>query len=164
MRRLIEHGLLRAVRLLSPEDAHELTIKALERGAYLAHGRGDDARLRVARLGLTFPNPIGVAAGFDKDARAYRAVLGMGVGFAEIGTVTPKPQAGNEKPRIFRLPEDRAVINRLGFNNQGHAAALARLQGRLPGIVGVNIGANKDATDRAADYALGVETVAPLAS
>ncbi len=164
MKRLIEHGLLRAVRLLQPEDAHELTIRALERGAYVAHAGADDPRLRVARCGLDFPNPVGVAAGFDKDARAYRAVLAMGAGFAEIGTVTPKPQAGNPKPRIFRLTEDCAVINRLGFNNQGHAAALARLQGQRPGIVGVNIGANKDAADRAADYASGVETFAPVAS
>ncbi len=164
MKRFVERGLLHAVRLLSPEDAHELTIRALELGAYVANRSADDPRLRVARFALAFPNPIGVAAGFDKDARAYRAVLAMGAGFAEIGTVTPKPQVGNSKPRIFRLPGDRAVINRLGFNNQGHAAALARLQGRLPGVVGVNIGANKDAADRAADYASGVEVFAPVAS
>jgi dihydroorotate dehydrogenase len=164
MKRLVEQGLLRAARLLPPEEAHNLAIAALERGGYVSSSRTGDACLRVERFGLTFPNPIGVAAGFDKDARAFRAVLGMGAGFAEIGTVTPKPQEGNKKPRVFRLTGERAVINRLGFNNQGHAAALARLQGRLPGIVGVNIGANKDAADRAADYALGVEMFAAVAS
>jgi dihydroorotate dehydrogenase len=113
---------------------------------------------------LTFPNPIGVAAGFDKDARAVRAVLDLGAGFAEVGTLTPKPQAGNPKPRMFRLSADHAVINRLGFNNGGHPAALRRLGGRLPGIVGVNIGVNKDSSDRAEDYAQGVATFSPVAS
>lgn len=164
MRHLVEQGLLRAARLLPPEEAHNLAIAALERGAHPRSTVASDSRLAAERFGIAFPNPIGVAAGFDKDARAFRAVLALGAGFAEIGTVTPKPQSGNPKPRVFRLTSERAVINRLGFNNQGHAAALARLQGRLPGVVGVNIGANKDATDRAADYALGVETFAPVAS
>ena len=107
--------------------------------------------------GLAFPNPLGIAAGFDKDARVVGAVLGMGLGFAEIGTVTPRPQQGNPRPRVFRLAGDRALINRLGFNNGGHAAALARLVRRPPrGIVGVNVGANKDAPDRAADYVEGI--------
>ena len=148
---------------LSPERAHAATIAALERGLIL-QAPPNDPRLRVVRLGLAFPNPVGVAAGFDKDARVYRAVLSMGAGFAEAGTLTPKPQSGNPRPRLFRLPADRAVINRLGFNNGGHAAAIARLRGRLPGIVGVNIGANKDAEDRAADYAEGVRAFASLAS
>lgn len=164
MKRLLEQSLLRAARLLPPEEAHSLAISALERGAYPSSPGGDDLRLRVERFGLAFPNPIGVAAGFDKDARAYRAVLALGAGFAEIGTVTPRPQSGNSKPRVFRLTSERAIINRLGFNNQGHGAALARLQGPLPGVVGVNIGANKDTADRAADYALGVETFAAVAS
>ena len=144
-----------------------MTISALERGAYVADARADAPRLRVERFGLSFPNPIGVAAGFDKDARAFRAVLAMGAGFAEIGTVTPKPQAGNPKPRIFRLPEDRAVINRLGFNNQGAAAAAARLARRRHrgGVVGVNIGKTKrvDEAEAIADYVTSTTQVAPVA-
>lgn len=163
MRRLVERVALGAVRGLAPEPAHRAVIAALEKGLYLSAGPGD-RRLGVERFGLRFPNPAGVAAGFDKDARAFKAVIGMGAGFAEVGTLTPKPQSGNPEPRLFRLPSDRAVINRLGFNNGGHGAALARLRGRLPGIVGVNIGANKDATDRAADYAQGVMTFAAVAS
>lgn len=151
--------------LLSPEDAHEATLKTLERGVHPRHDRAARTTLRVEALGLAFPNPLGIAAGFDKDARVPDAVLAMGCGFAEIGTVTPKPQPGNPKPRIFRLIEDRAVINRLGFNNGGHAAALVRLEKRAPaGIVGVNIGANKDAADRTADYVRGLETFNGVAS
>jgi len=111
------------------------------------------------------PNPVGIAAGFDKDARVPDAILRLGCGFAEIGTVTPLPQPGNPTPRIFRLPQDGAVINRLGFNNGGHAAALARLKRRPhAGVVGVNIGANKDSTDRIADYVRGIETFYDVAS
>jgi dihydroorotate dehydrogenase len=115
---------------------------------------------------LNFPNPIGLAAGFDKNAAATEAMLGFGFGFVEAGTVTPRPQEGNPKPRIFRLREDRAVINRLGFNNEGLQAArerLLRIQGR-PGIRGINIGANKDASDRVADYVTGLKELGPLAS
>ena len=124
-------------------------------------------------MGLDFPNPIGIAAGFDKDSRVPDAVLAIGCGFAEIGTVTPRPQAGNPRPRVFRLIQDRALINRLGFNNEGHAAALARLQQRATrsatgggtrGIVGVNVGANKDAADRSADFCAGIETFNAVAS
>ncbi len=151
--------------MLQPEDAHEATLKALERGVHPRHAGGGRPELTVSALGLAFPNPVGVAAGFDKDARVPDAVLAIGCGFAEIGTVTPLPQSGNPKPRVFRLIEDRAVINRLGFNNGGHAAALARLQRRpARGIVGVNIGANKDATDRAADYVRGLEAFNAVAS
>ncbi len=159
-------GLARPVLFaLSPEDAHELTIKTLERGLYRRQNGGDAASLAVSVGGLTFPNPVGIAAGFDKDARVPDAVLGLGCGFAEIGTVTPLAQAGNPKPRVFRLVEDNAVINRLGFNNQGHAAARARLAARTPhGIVGVNIGANKDASDRTADYVAGLDRFYDLAS
>jgi dihydroorotate dehydrogenase len=115
--------------------------------------------------GLAVPNPLGIAAGFDKDARVPDAILRLGCGFAEIGTVTPLPQSGNPTPRVFRLPGDHAVINRLGFNNGGHAAALARLQRRArAGIIGVNIGANKDAADRVADYVRGLETFYDVAS
>ena len=116
-------------------------------------------------MGVDFPNPLGVAPGFDKDARVPDAILGMGFGYAEIGTVTPLPQEGNPRPRVFRLLQDRALINRLGFNNSGHAAALARLNRRRPaGVVGVNVGANKDATDWTADYVAGVRTFYDVAS
>jgi dihydroorotate dehydrogenase len=143
---------------LPPEEAHELTLKSLEAGVHPRDGGAPDARLAITVAGLAFPNPIGIAAGFDKDARVPDAVLAMGCGFAEVGTVTPLPQAGNPKPRVFRLVENGALINRLGFNNAGHAAALARLEKRAAnGIVGVNIGANKDATDRVADYESGLE-------
>ncbi len=125
----------------------------------------DDARLQVSAFGLNFPNPIGVAAGFDKNAEVPDAVLGLGFGFAEVGTITPQPQPGNPRPRVFRLLEDEAVINRLGFNNEGFDAAIRRLSRRTRnGIVGVNVGANKDAADRIADYAAGVEAFAPYAS
>lgn len=146
-----------------PERAHRLTIAALK----LLPGRAGlaaDPALSVELAGLTFPSPIGLAAGFDKDAEVPDAMLGLGFGFVEVGTITPLPQAGNPKPRLFRLSEDEAVINRMGFNNQGQAAALARLAARKRrGIVGVNIGANKDAADRIADYARGVATMAPVA-
>ena len=124
----------------------------------------DDARLKVRALGLDFPNPIGLAAGFDKDVEVPNAMLKLGFGFVECGTVTPKPQVGNPRPRLFRLAEDGAVINRMGFNNRGMAAAAARLAARRKtGIVGINIGANKDSSDRIADYAQGFERLAPLA-
>jgi dihydroorotate dehydrogenase len=149
---------------LDAERAHRLTVAALKR---LPPGRpaARDEALSVALAGLTFPNPIGLAAGFDKDAEAFRQMLGFGFGFVEVGTVTPLPQAGNPKPRLFRLAKDRAVINRLGFNNRGQAAALARLEtrDRRAGIVGVNIGANKDSADRIADYAAGVRAMLGVA-
>jgi dihydroorotate dehydrogenase len=142
---------------LDPEWAHELTLRSLEVGIRPRGAERDDSRLTASLWGLTFANPLGIAAGFDKDARAIPAVLGMGLGYAEVGTLTPRPQAGNPRPRIFRLNADHAVINRLGFNNGGHAAALARLVRDPPrGIVGVNVGANKDAPDRAADYVEGI--------
>jgi dihydroorotate dehydrogenase len=161
------YGLARpALFALGPEDAHEATLKALEAGLYPRPISADDPVLRQTVFGLDLPNPVGIAAGFDKDARVPRAVLGMGCGFAEIGTVTPKPQPGNPTPRIFRLTEDRALINRLGFNNGGHAAARARLEKweESGGIVGVNIGANKDSGDRVDDYVKGLEAFAPVAS
>jgi dihydroorotate dehydrogenase len=149
---------------LDPEQAHELTLRSLEAGIYPRTG-SDDARLGVSVWRLNMPNPLGIAAGFDKDARVPDAILNMGFGHAEIGTVTPKPQEGNPRPRVFRLVSDQALINRLGFNNQGHAAALARLQRRrLAGVVGVNVGANKDAADRTADYVAGVRTLYDVAS
>jgi dihydroorotate dehydrogenase len=150
---------------LEPETAHELTLRALELGVYPRCAAASSPVLEIPLWGERFPNPIGIAAGFDKDARVPDAVLGIGFGFAEIGTTTPRPQPGNPAPRVFRLLSDRAVINRLGFNNAGHAAALRRLLARpRRGIVGVNIGANKESPDRAADYVAGIETFYGVAS
>jgi dihydroorotate dehydrogenase len=151
---------------LDAETAHQTTLKALKAGLYPHQLTPDDPRLAVTVAGLSFPNPLGIAAGFDKNAEVPDAMLRMGFGFAEIGTVTPRAQTGNARPRVFRLVHDRGVINRLGFNNEGHEAALARLTARRgrTGIVGVNIGANKDTVDRAADYVLGVERFAAVAS
>ncbi|HEX8307741.1 MAG TPA: quinone-dependent dihydroorotate dehydrogenase [Allosphingosinicella sp.] len=147
---------------LDAERAHRLTIRALKT---LAPGKParEDARLAVRIAGLDFPNPVGLAAGFDKDAEVHGQMLGFGFGFVEVGTLTPKPQAGNPRPRLFRLAEDRAVIIRMGFNNGGFEAAKRRLSGRRRGIVGVNVGANKDSADRIADYAAGVREMAPFA-
>jgi dihydroorotate dehydrogenase len=148
-----------------PEHAHELTLKSLEAGIYPRAAAPDDERLALSLWGLAFANPLGMAAGFDKDARVADQLLGMGLGATEIGTVTPKPQLGNPRPRVFRLVQDGALINRLGFNNAGHAAALARLVRRPSrGIVGVNVGANKDAADRAADYVAGLRCFYDVAS
>jgi dihydroorotate dehydrogenase len=147
---------------LDAEQAHGLTIQAL---GNLPARRAPrfDTRLGTTVVGLHFPSPVGLAAGFDKDARAANAMLGLGFGFVEVGTLTPLSQAGNPKPRLFRLVEDRAVINRMGFNNGGQASAFERLTRPRQGIVGVNIGANKDAADRIADYATGVRVMAPVA-
>ena len=155
-----------ALLAFDPERAHQMSIQALEKGLYPRDTTPDDPRLSVTVAGLRFPNPIGIAAGFDKDARVPDAVLGMGCGFAEIGTVTPRPQSGNPQPRVFRLIRDRAVINRLGFNNEGHEAALRRLEERRQrgGIVGVNIGANKDSEDRTGDYLAGLDAFYAVAS
>ena len=150
---------------LDPEQAHELTIKSLEAGIYPRPSQPDEPCLGVRIWDVMFPNPFGIAAGFDKDARVPAAVIGMGFGHAEIGTVTPLPQAGNPRPRIFRLIKDKALINRLGFNNRGHAAALDRLKARpRGGVVGVNVGANKDATDRVVDYEAGITAFYDVAS
>ena len=149
---------------LEAEHAHRMTIEGLKVLAPLPAPR-HDSRLALTVAGIDFPNPIGLAAGVDKDAEVPDAFLALGFGFVEVGTLTPLAQAGNPRPRLFRLAEDRAVINRMGFNNRGQAAALARLERRAgrPGIVGVNVGANKDAADRIADYATGVRTMAPHA-
>ncbi|MBZ9674635.1 quinone-dependent dihydroorotate dehydrogenase [Mesorhizobium sp. ES1-1] len=149
-----------------PETAHGLSIAALRCGLPVAGRPIRDDRLKVSLCSIDFPNPLGMAAGYDKNAEVPDALLGLGFGFAEVGTVTPLPQAGNPKPRIFRLTADEAVINRLGFNNEGHAAAERRLAARKgrSGIVGVNIGANKDSSDRVADYERGVIRFAPYAS
>jgi dihydroorotate dehydrogenase len=148
---------------LDAEQAHRATIRAL---SCLPAQKPpvSDPRLQQRLFGLDFPNPLGLAPGFDKNAEVPNAMLGLGFGFVEVGTVTPKAQIGNPKPRLFRLTEDRAVINRMGFNNEGHAAVLRRLQGRKhSGIIGVNIGANKDSVDRAADYVAGITTFGAIA-
>ena len=150
----------------NPETAHDLTIATLSSGLLTAGAVPDDPRLKVNCMGLDFPNPLGLAAGFDKNAEVPDDMLRLGFGFVEIGSVTPRPQKGNDKPRLFRLPEDKAVINRMGFNNDGHARVFGRLEerGDRGGIVGVNLGANKDSEDRIADYALGAAAFNKLAS
>ncbi len=155
-----------ALLALPPEPAHRAAILGLRAisqwpGAPLQ----DDPKLATSAFGLSFTNPLGMAAGFDKNAEVPDALLKLGFGFTEIGTVTPLPQPGNAQPRMFRLPDDLGIINRLGFNNQGHAAALERLKTRPnSGIVGVNLGANKDASDRVADYVSGIRTFHAVAS
>ena len=153
------------LRALPAETAHRATVSLTGLMSALLPGpTADDARLGLSAFGLQFPNPVGLAAGFDKDAEVPDAMLKLGFGFVECGTVTPKPQAGNPRPRLFRLPEDGAVINRMGFNNRGMDAAASRLEARRrTGIVGINIGANKDSADRIADYAKGFARLAPLA-
>jgi dihydroorotate dehydrogenase len=150
---------------LDAERAHGLALRALK---LMPAGRParSGGPLTVEVAGIAFPNPLGMAAGFDKDAEAPDALLGLGFGFAEVGSITPLPQRGNARPRLFRLEEDRAVINRMGFNNGGAARAVERLRARngRPGVVGINIGANKDSVDRIADYAMMTRLMAPFAS
>jgi dihydroorotate dehydrogenase len=149
--------------MLPPERAHRLVLAALEAG--LMPKTTQPAELKIELWGLTFPNPIGIAAGFDKNAEAKAGLFSLGFGFVEVGTLTPLPQPGNPQPRLFRLPEDEALINRLGLNNSGHAAALAALKARAAsGIIGVNIGANSDSADRIGDYVKGLETFNGTAS
>jgi len=154
---------------LDPEQAHSLALKALKTGLLRESAGGDAPILRQRLFGLDFPNPIGLAAGFDKDGEVYRQTLGLGFGFVELGSVTPRPQPGNPKPRLFRLTDDRAVINRMGFNNRGAAAMAQRLAERVEGrglrrgIVGVNLGKNKEQADAVADYVAGTRTLAACA-
>ena len=149
---------------LDAERAHRATIAALK---LMPAARPPDypASLRTTVAGLDFPSPVGLAAGFDKDAEVPRQMLGLGFGFVEAGTITPRPQAGNPKPRLFRLTADRGVINRMGFNNRGQPAAFGRLLecSQVGGIIGVNLGANKDSADRIADYVEGVRAMGPVA-
>jgi dihydroorotate dehydrogenase len=149
---------------LDAETAHRTTIQALRLMPKRSPPRFPDS-LRSVVAGLEFPSPVGLAAGFDKDAHVPEQMLGLGFGFVEVGTVTPKPQPGNPRPRLFRLPEDGAVINRMGFNNAGQRAAFGRLLlcNRAYGVIGVNVGANKDSIDRIADYADGVRGMMPVA-
>ena len=151
------------MRALDPEDAHALTIKAL-RVMPLPRVAADPPELKLRAFGLNFPNPVGMAAGFDKNAQVPDALLRLGFGFVEVGTITPRAQAGNPRPRLFRLEKDRAVINRMGFNNDGQEAVHSRLMRRQhTGIVGVNIGANRDSPDRVGDYVAGVTRFADVA-
>lgn len=153
------------VRLLDPETAHGLAVRALEWGIAPRPAPVDDPVLHTSLWGLDFPNPVGLAAGFDKDSRVYAQMLAQGFGFVEVGSITPQPQPGNPKPRLFRLESDGAVVNRMGFNSEGHAPSMARLQGRDrgQGIVGVNLGKNKLTEDAAADYEIGARNFGPLA-
>ncbi|MGR6329946.1 quinone-dependent dihydroorotate dehydrogenase [Sphingomonas sp. XXL09] len=153
---------------LDPETAHTMTIGALKLRGKLPGGAKADVRPRLATIvaGLSFPNPVGLAAGLDKNGEAIDGLFALGFGSVEIGTLTPLPQAGNPRPRLFRLVADRAVINRMGFNNHGLAAGIANVQRAIrrgAGLLGINVGANKDATDRVADYVAGVTAAAPLA-
>jgi len=154
------------LKALDAERAHRLTIRVLSTLPIQVAERVRDPVLPQKLMGLSFPNPLGLAPGFDKNAEVPDAMLAQGFGFVEVGTVTPRPQVGNPRPRLFRLKEDEAVINRMGFNNEGAAAVARRLDARRAkgGIVGVNIGANKDSEDRMADYAEGVRWFGPRAS
>jgi len=157
------HGLAtRALRTLDPEDAHGWAIRGLKLGLGPVGGR-DDPILAGSLGGLALPNVVGLAPGFDKDAEVFGPMLRAGFGFVECGTVTPRPQAGNPRPRLFRLSEDRAVINRMGFNNRGLDAFAGRLASRGPGVVGANIGANKESQDRIGDYVTGLRRLWGLA-
>jgi dihydroorotate dehydrogenase len=151
--------------MLDAEDAHRLALIALKVPPFVKL-TADDGCLGVRAFGLNFPNPVGMAAGFDKNGEVADALLRLGFGFVEVGTVTPLPQAGNSRPRVFRLPRDEAVINRLGFNSEGADAVLRRLARRAAhgGIVGINIGANKDSSDRVGDYVRLIERFAPVVS
>lgn len=166
MRAVVLYSLIRpALFRLDAESAHGLALAGLK---LAGPGRAPacPAALASEVAGIAFPNPVGMAAGFDKDGEVPDALLALGFGFAEVGSITPLPQAGNPRPRLFRLVEDRAVINRMGFNNKGGEAALARLSARRerPGVVGINIGANKDSDDRVADYATMARMMAPHAT
>jgi dihydroorotate dehydrogenase len=155
-----------ALNLLDPERAHRIAIAALERGLVRGHPQADDPVLGTRVWNLSFANPVGLAAGFDKDAEVVDAMLGFGFAFVEAGTVTPLPQPGNSGQRLFRLDEDEAVINRFGFNSKGvahFAQKLASRKTRAPGLVGANVGKNRDTADGAADYVRGVEAVCALA-
>ena len=148
---------------LDPETAHGLAIAALKR-APIRRPKPDDPRLRIELFGRTFPNPVGLAPGFDKQAEVPDALLALGFGFVELGGVVPEPQAGNPRPRLFRLDRDRAVINRMGLNSDGLEAVAARLSARQgrPGIVGINIGPNKETSDRIADFVRAIEKLCGL--
>ncbi|HET6157815.1 MAG TPA: quinone-dependent dihydroorotate dehydrogenase [Dongiaceae bacterium] len=151
---------------LDPERAHHLALWALTHNLVGVSAQIDDPRLAVTVFGRRLPNPIGLAAGFDKDARAWRQAGRLGFGFVEVGSVTPRPQAGNPRPRLFRLERDRAIINRMGFNNEGVEAMAGRLAETRPGaatVLGINLGKNKETEDAAADYEIGARRLGPFA-
>jgi dihydroorotate dehydrogenase len=150
---------------LDPETAHRASVVGLKLLPPMARAPAD-ASLEVEAFGLKFPNPLGIAAGYDKGAEVVDPLFGLGFGYVEVGTITPRPQPGNPRPRVFRLTRDEAVINRLGFNSEGHEAPHARLIARKSrgGIVGINIGSNKETVDRAGDYVRGIEVFADVAS
>ncbi|WP_340262836.1 quinone-dependent dihydroorotate dehydrogenase [Sulfitobacter pontiacus] len=154
MKRMAEQLGLRALHQVDPETAHGLAITALRLGLAPTPGPVTSKRLKTSLAGMSLPNPVGLAAGFDKNATAVAPLSNAGFGFIEVGAATPLPQPGNDKPRLFRLTEDRAAINRFGFNNEGMQAICTRLARRGAGVpVGLNLGANKTSTDRAADFA-----------
>lgn len=159
-----------ALLAMDPEQAHKASILALKSGLVtnpLAKNANDAIELNTNIAGITLSNPIGMAAGFDKNAQVYQALSNLGFGFCEVGTITPKPQSGNAKPRLFRLMASRGIINRMGFNNQGHDGVYATLEQRdkhAGAPVGINIGANKDSEDFVGDYVLGVKRFAALAN
>jgi dihydroorotate dehydrogenase len=166
---MLDQLALSALYRFDPERAHHLALWALEHGLVASRANSDDPILATTLWSLPFANPVGLAAGFDKDGRVIDAMLGLGFGFVEAGTVTPRPQPGNPKPRLFRLNEDRAVINRLGFNSGGALAFAERMLRRQAGgrrragIVGINVGKNRDTADGAADYVIGVKALARFA-
>ncbi|MFZ1815406.1 MAG: quinone-dependent dihydroorotate dehydrogenase [Rhizobiaceae bacterium] len=162
---LYQSLLRRLLFMADAETSHSLALLALKSGLPPIVSQINDSRLATSLCGLSFPNPVGLAAGFDKNGEVPDAMLAHGFGFAEVGTLTPRPQAGNPRPRIFRLKEAQGIINRLGFNNQGHEAAFVRLEARWGrgGIVGVNVGANKDSADFTADYVAGIRKFAGVA-
>ncbi|WP_439122373.1 quinone-dependent dihydroorotate dehydrogenase [Marivita sp.] len=158
---LLEQTGLRLLHRFDPETAHGLALKVLQLGLSPTTGTVTSTRLRTTVAGLTLPNPVGLAAGFDKNATALRPLSRAGFGFIEVGAATPRPQPGNSKPRLFRLTEDQAVINRFGFNNDGMDAIATRLKGRpSDAIIGLNLGANKDSENRAGDFATVLATCA----
>lgn len=165
MIRAFDNFSLPLLRWFDPEDAHRMAMQGLRLLPPIRQ-RADDPKLAVRAFGLNFPNPIGMAPGFDKNAEVPDALLQLGFGFVEVGTVTPRPQPGNPRPRVFRLERDEGVINRMGFNNDGAHVVLRRLAARAHagGIIGVNIGANKDSANRVADYVRLIEIFAPVAS
>jgi dihydroorotate dehydrogenase len=152
---------------LDPERAHHAALWALGHNLVPAAAGPDDPRLAVSVLGRRFANPVGLAAGFDKDAKVWRQAARLGFGFVEVGSVTPRPQSGNPQPRLFRLERDSAIINRMGFNNEGVEAMAGRLQasrsGSTPVVLGINLGKNKETEDAAADYEIGAQRLGPLA-
>ncbi|WP_420411719.1 quinone-dependent dihydroorotate dehydrogenase [Roseibium sp.] len=162
----LEQAAQKGLQLLDAETAHRVTVLGLKSGLVPGRKIASDPRLAVNLWDLKFPNPLGMAAGFDKNGEVPDELLKLGFGFAEAGSVTPRAQAGNPRPRVFRLPGDQGVINRYGFNNEGHDALRARLTVRAgkPGVLGINVGANKDADDRIADYVAGIHAFSEFAS